>query len=95
MKTRQAFTLIELLVVIAVIAILMAILLPALHRAREMGARAVCLNHMKSLALAWHMYADANDERVPSGATVGPKCWVDHSGLDHYFNPEDQELAIR
>ncbi len=64
---REAFTLIELLVVIAIIAILMAILMPALKRAREQGQRAVCLNHLKTLTLAWMMYADDNDDRLVNG----------------------------
>ena len=67
MNKRKAFTLIELLVVIAIIAVLMAILFPALNRAREQGKRAACLNNMKQLALAWIMYADENDDRIVNG----------------------------
>ena len=58
MRKRKAFTLIELLVVIAIIALLMAILMPTLRRAREQGQRAVCLSNLKQLTLAWIMYAD-------------------------------------
>jgi prepilin-type N-terminal cleavage/methylation domain-containing protein/prepilin-type processing-associated H-X9-DG protein len=68
-KKRTGFTLIELLVVIAVIAILMAILMPALNRAREQGQRAVCLSTLKQLTLAWMMYADDNDDRLVNGET--------------------------
>jgi prepilin-type N-terminal cleavage/methylation domain-containing protein/prepilin-type processing-associated H-X9-DG protein len=64
---RRGFTLIELLVVIAVIAILMAILMPALKRAREQGQRAVCLSTLKQLTLAWIMYADDNDDKLVNG----------------------------
>ncbi len=71
MNRRRGFTLIELLVVIAVIAILMAVLMPALKRAREQGKRAVCLNNLKQLVLAWVMYADANDDRIVNGAPLG------------------------
>src|SRR4030043_881545 len=67
MTERKGFTLIELLVVVAIIAILMAILMPTLNRAREQGRRAVCLNHIKTLALAWSMYADENDDRIVNG----------------------------
>jgi prepilin-type N-terminal cleavage/methylation domain-containing protein len=60
---REGFTLIELLVVIAIIAILMAILIPTLNRARELGKRATCLSNLKQLTLAWIMYADDNEGR--------------------------------
>lgn len=67
MSRRRGFTLIELLVVIAVIAVLMAILMPALNRAREQGKRTVCMNRLKQLTLAWIMYADDNDGRIVNG----------------------------
>lgn len=67
MHKRRGFTLIELLVVIAIIAILMAILMPALKRAKEQGKRAVCLNHTKTLAFCWIMYADDYDDRIVNG----------------------------
>lgn len=69
MRSKRGFTLIELLVVIAVIAILMAILMPALQRAREQGQRAVCLNTLKQLTLAWTLYGDENDGRIVNGST--------------------------
>ena len=64
---RKAFTLIELLVVIAVIAVLMAILMPALNRAREQGKRAMCMGHLKQIQLAWAIYADENDGKLVNG----------------------------
>jgi len=77
MHKRKAFTLIELLVVIAIIAILMSILMPALNRAKEQGKRAVCLNNLKQLTLAWILYADDNDDKLVNGdaeetGTFGP-----------------------
>ena len=80
MRNRKGFTLIELLVVIAIIALLMAILIPVLHRAREQGKRAVCLNNTKTLVLAWIMYAEANDGRIPrapaSENLAVADCWI-------------------
>ena len=63
----RAFTLIELLVVIAIIAILAALLLPALTGAREKAHRAACKNTIHQFYLAAHMYADDNREVFATG----------------------------
>ena len=66
-RTSRAFTLIELLVVIAVIAVLMAILMPALNIARQQARGISCLANQRSLAQAYIMYADNNDGAICMG----------------------------
>ena len=72
MLKNRGFTLIELLVVIAIIAILAAILLPALSRAREAAKRASCQSNLKQIGISLEMYANENHGRLPSRQTY--KC---------------------
>jgi prepilin-type N-terminal cleavage/methylation domain-containing protein len=66
------FTLIELLVVISIIAILAALLLTSLGKAKNSGCRAACISNLRQVGLAVHMYAQDNSGRIPYGPVAPP-----------------------
>jgi len=83
----KAFTLIELLVVIAIIALLLAILIPSLNKAKELANRIVCANHLKSLATASNVYANSHNGYFVPASHVGPgqsaKKWGKNNGFKY------------
>jgi len=73
-KHNSAFTLIELLVVIAIIALLMAILVPVLHKAREQGKDVICRSNLRQIGIGASLYADDWDLYIPRGS-AGNIAW--------------------
>jgi prepilin-type N-terminal cleavage/methylation domain-containing protein len=78
---NRAFTLIELLLVIAIIAVLVALLLPALVGAKEKARRAACKDHLRQFLLGAHMYGNDNLANLPSG-------------LSESVNPQDEHIPV-
>jgi prepilin-type N-terminal cleavage/methylation domain-containing protein/prepilin-type processing-associated H-X9-DG protein len=81
-KGNIAFTLIELLVVVAIVAVLAAMLLPAIQKAKEQAKSAECVNNLRQVHVAWMVYTDNNN-----GAFPYPITWWRVLGDGGYFGP--------
>ena len=77
MSRQRAFTLIELLVVISIVSLLMAVLLPALSKAKEASKKIQCASIMRQIGVVEQVYAADNDDYIIPGINLSGKLWID------------------
>ena len=99
-KITSGFTLIELLVVIAIIAMLLAILMPSLKKAKEASRQVVCLSNLDTLVTSWEMYSMDNDQKICPPFTGGAdggmvKSWVNDGEKGKSNHTGGTQFAIR
>src|SRR5436853_7051721 len=95
MRRRTAFTLVELLIVVGIVALLVAILMPSLARAREQARRVQCASNLRQITLATIMYADRNGGVLPGVAHFPhqPHDWIYWGHVAPFDRLDDRAVA--
>ncbi len=94
MPGKRAFTLIELLVVIAIIALLLAILMPSLRRARDQAKGVTCRNNLKQIGLAFTLYTEDNEGKFPRNGGIWIVRFLPYLGGQGDQDKDYQEMGV-